>query len=192
MQQSTIPDWAARLGALPCEATSAGWSRWKASVATYCVAFDAINPKRNAQEWREHWADEYGKVMLRDPRDGPDRTVAEFEVIKALRGARWGARWQDTFGSAPAWMRPWTQDDTIPKTVSELLLTIRTASPIAKPWDVLAWRDNDVLFVECKAAKEKFTNPELAFIWGATKVGIPLDRFAVVRGAIRYPDRPSG
>src|SRR3990172_5799420 len=86
MQPEDIPDWVARLGAEPCDTTPADWSRWSASVATYCLAFHAMNPKRNKREWREHWPDEYGKVILR-PRDGSARTVAEIEVTKAFRDA---------------------------------------------------------------------------------------------------------
>ena len=185
-----IPDWAARLGAEPSTASPAAWSRWTAEVATYLVTFDALHARRTAQERRDGWHDDYGKVLLR-PRAKVERSVPEIEVVEAFRASGWVARWQDSFGSAPAWMRPWTQVAEVPRTVSERLGAIRAASPMAKPWDVLAWRGDDLMFVECKAAKEKFTDAEQAFIWGAHKVGIPLDRFAVVRGAIVYPERTS-
>ena len=185
-----IPDWVARLGAEPCEATPASWSRWTAEVATYSVTFDAMNAKRTAQERRDNWHDDYGKVLLRSTA-AVERSVPEIEVVEAFRVSGWVARWQDSFGSAPTWMRPWMHVVEVPRTVSECLVAIRAASPLARPWDVVAWRGDDVVFVECKAAKEKFTDAEQAFIWGAHKVGIPLDRFAVVRGAINYPERTS-
>jgi hypothetical protein len=192
MQQAdSIPDWVARLGAEPYDATPAEWSGWRADVTTYRVTFDALHPKRTAQERRDDWHDDYGKVLLR-PTAAVERSVPEIEVVEAFRASGWLARWQDSFGSAPAWMRPWMQVVDVPPTVLEGLGAIRTASPLARPWDVVAWRGDDVMFVECKAAKEQFTDAEQAFMWGAHKVGIPLSRFAVVRGAINYPARASG
>ena len=185
-----IPDWVARLGAEPCDATPASWSGWTAEVATYSVTFDAMSPKRTAQERRDNWRDDYGKVLLR-PMTSVERSVPEIEVVESFRASGWVARWQDSFGSAPSWMRPWMHVVEVSRTVAEALNAVRTASPLARPWDVLAWRADNVMFVECKAAKEKFTDAEQAFIWGAHKVGIPLDRFAVVRGVINYPETPS-
>ena len=190
MEPIRLPDWVAQLGAEPCAPTPAEWSRWSASVATYCRAFDALHPKRNKQEWSEYWPDEYGKVILR-PGDRSARTVAEIEVTKAFREAGWAARWTDNFRTAPGCMRPWTQVENVPRAVLDRLNAIRAASETSKAWDVLAWRGDDVMFVECKADNERFTKPELAFIWGANEVGIPLGCFAVVRGAINFPERPS-
>ncbi len=186
----SIPDWVSRLGAEPCDATPAEWSQWRADVTTYCLTFDALRPKRTAQEQRDNWHDDYGKVLLR-PRAKVERSVPEIEVVEAFRAAGWVARWQDSFRSAPAWMRPWIQVAEVPRTVSDGLVAIHVASPLARPWDVVAWRGDDVMVVECKAAKEVFTDAEQAFIWSGHKVGIPLDRFAVVRGAIVYPERTS-
>ena len=184
-----VSDWVTRLGAEPSIATTAAWSRWRAEVATYAVTFDALQPKRTAQERRDNWLDDYGKVLLR-PRAAVERSVPEIEVVEASRVSGWVARWQDSFGAAPGWMKPWTSG-TIPPSVADTLKQVRAASPEAKPWDVLAWRDGEVRFVECKALSEKFTRAEQAFIWGAHKVGIALDCFAVVRGAIKYPEAPS-
>jgi hypothetical protein len=191
MHPKAIPDWVAQLGAEPSADTPADWSRWRADVATYVVSFDALGPKRTAQERRDHWHDDYGKVLLK-PKAAVERSVPEIEVVEAFRVSGWGARWTDTFHKAPGWMRPWIQVENVPRTVTEALNAIRAASPTAKSWDVVAWRDNDVMFVECKAEREGFTDSELAFIWGAHEAGIPLDHFAVVRGAINYPARSSG
>ena len=185
-----LPDWVARLGAESCDATPAEWSRWSAFVATYRVTFDAVNPRRNKQEWIDHWPDEYGKVILK-PRAAVERSVPEIEVVEAFREAGWAARWTDNFRTAPGWMRPWTQVDNVTRVVTDRVNAIRAEAPKSKSWDVLAWRDDVVMFVECKAEAEQFTDSELAFIWGAQRVGIPLEQFAVVRAAINYPARPS-
>ena len=190
MRPDKTPDWVARLGAEPCDATPAEWSRWSASVATYCVTFDAVNPKRNKREWSDHWPDEYGKVILK-PRAAVERSVPEIEVVEAFREAGWAARWTDNFRTAPGWMRPWTQVDNVTRVVTDRLNAIRAEAPKSKSWDVIAWRDDVVMFVECKAEAEQFTDSELAFIWGAQRVGIPLEQFAVVRAAINYPERPT-
>ena len=94
MEPEGIPDWVATLGAAPCSPTVATWGRWSTHVTTYCTTFEAAYSKRNKQEWASNWGEEYGKVILR-PRTGSDRTVAEFEVVKAFHEAGWGANWQD-------------------------------------------------------------------------------------------------
>ena len=189
MPEDTL-DWAGKLGAEPCDPTPAQWGAWRATVATYCVSFDAVHPKRNKQEWSENWQEEYGKVILR-PGDGSARTVAEIEVTKAFRESGWTARWTDTFHKAPSWMRPWTQVENVTRTVTDRLNAIRGEAPKSKPWDVVAWREDTVMLVECKAEGEGFTDSELAFIWGAQRVGVPLEHFAVVRVAVHFPERPS-
>jgi hypothetical protein len=163
------------------------WGRWDSEVTTYCVAFQGANPKRNENEWRAYWHREYGKPMLRS-RFGTSDAIAESEVASAFHAAGWGATWQDNFHKAPGWMKPWTLGD-VPRSLSRVLTQIRSTSPEGRPWDVLAWREAEFLFVECKAPGEEFTRAERAFIWGATKVGVAQDRFAVVCGTIDYPDR---
>lgn len=184
-----MPDWVVELSAETCEPSPIAWEGWNADIATFCTVFDAIHPKRNQQEWRDHWPDEYGKPLL-VPKDGSERSVAEFEVVKAFRACGWDANWQDSFGAASAWMKPWTRAETqVPQALSAVLARVRSASPKAKPWDVLAWRGDEVAFVECKAPKEKFTKAESAFIWAARNAGVSVERFAVVCGEIRYPER---
>lgn len=189
MSPDDIPDWVARLGAAPSNTTPAEWSRWRAEVTTYSVTFDAMFPKRSAQERRDNWSEDYGKVILRSRAAG-DRSVPEIEVVEGSRASGWDAVWLDTFGKTPGWMKPWTRG-RIPPNVADALKLVRAASPEARPWDVLAWRGAEVRFVECKGVTEGFTRGEQAFIWGAPRVGLTLEGFAVVRGAILYPERPS-
>jgi hypothetical protein len=186
-----LPDWVAHLGAeacAPCEISGGGR---RAEIATWCLTFEALFPRRTKEERAAHWAEEYGKTIVR-PRDGSARSVPEIEVVKAFREAGWGARWTDTFGQAPAWMHPWKRAD-VPKVLARTLSDIRWASPEAKPWDVIAWQGDEYLFVECKAPqagrREPFTEAELAFFQGAAKLGIHADRFAVVLGKVDYPER---
>ncbi len=61
-----------------CDLSPIDRQGWNAKIATHCTTFDAIYPKRNQQEWRARWPEEYGKPMLR-PTDGSSRkTVAKF------------------------------------------------------------------------------------------------------------------
>jgi hypothetical protein len=129
----------------------------RAPVATFGVTWEAVHERRNKDEVKAFFRDEYGKVLLH-ARDGSGRTVAEIEVAKALRAAGWAALWTDSFGRAPGWMKPWTRRETLPGGAWAIVSAIRAASPKAKPWDVLAWgADDGVLFVECKAESERFT-----------------------------------
>ena len=118
--------------------------------------------------------------------------MPEIELVKALRATGWGARWPDTYGKAPPWMSPWKRAE-VPKAMAQRLSDIRSTSPQAKPWDAVAWRGDEVLFVECKGLngrqREPFTKAELRFIWAASRVGVGRDHFAVLLGAITYPER---
>jgi hypothetical protein len=162
------------------------WGKWRAVVTTYCVAYDALPPGPRTGGWH----DDYGKPLI-VPKDGTDRSVPEIEVIKAFRASGWGARWPDTFGSAPAWMSPWKRAE-VPKAVVKFLADIRALSPKARAWDAIAWRGDEVMMVESKGLKgrtrERLTEAEQAFIWGASMAGLTPDHFAVVLGNIRQPE----
>jgi hypothetical protein len=184
-------DWLTFLRAVGCEPYTATWAGWSTEVPTHCVTWSAIHPKRTTAEWRERWHDEYGKPIVRSLA-GLERSTPEIEVVEAFRRTGWGARWPDSWGKAPAWMSPWKRAE-VPKALSAVIAGIRAASPKAKPWDAIAWRDGEYLFVECKGPKgrgrEPFTDGELAFIWGAWKSSVPMTRFAVLYGDIVYPER---
>lgn len=184
------PEWVALLGAEPRPPSLVEWLGWSALVATFGVTWDAVHQRRNKDEVQAFFRDEYGKVLLH-ARDGSGRTVAEIEVVKALRAAGWPAGWTDSYGRAPGWMTPGTTREQPPSSATATVSAIRAGAEGARPWDVVAWREGDgVLFVECKGDSERFTKSELAFLWGAHQLGIPVERFAVVRGAIRFPAAP--
>ncbi|MBI2776609.1 MAG: hypothetical protein HYX57_04995 [Chloroflexi bacterium] len=180
-------DWVSELGAAHCQDSAIFTPTGPESVAAYCIDFDAIGPRRAAKERRDSWRDDYGKVLIRGIRD-EGRSVPEIEVVKAFHRAGWHARWQDSFGGAPSWMRPWTQSDPPPpRAVLSTLRAIRESEASARPWDILAWRGDGLMFVECKAPGEPFTRGEQAFYSSARRAGIAVRQFAVVRGSVSYP-----
>ena len=187
----TAPYWVSLLQAEECEPYEARWANWSEPVATFCTAFEAVYPKPTKDEWKARWHEDYGKPLIQS-RFGLERCVPEIELVEAFRRSAWGARWPDTWGKAPAWMSAWKRAE-VPKSLSKVLADIRAMSPTARPWDAIAWHGDDYLFVECKGPKgrgrEPFTDAELAFIWGASKVGVPAARFAVLYGDIVYPER---
>jgi hypothetical protein len=51
----------------------------------------------------------------------------------------------------------------------------------AKPWDVFAWRDKDVLFCEAKRrSNDRIQKSQLRWLSGALSLGLPLSSFLIV------------
>lgn len=87
---SHLPPWVSQLpGGHACGTTRASWEEWEGEIDTFCAEFQGAYPKRTSQEWRDHWSHEYGKPQLRTA-DDVDRSVGEFEVVKAFQSDRVG------------------------------------------------------------------------------------------------------
>jgi hypothetical protein len=131
------------------------------------------------REWKEQaparavlgaWSDTYGKPLIVG--DDGQRSIAEIEIVRRLRHAGWEAAWIDTFGGAPAWMRPWTDKGIgLPTPVASTVARLRSASaPEGRPWDVIAWRDDRILFLEAKRRHRDRLRPgQVAWLDGAIR-----------------------
>jgi hypothetical protein len=123
--------------------------------------------------------DTYGGKAVVDCNGFP--VFAELAIISALKqhgfdGGVWVDSYRKCFRNAmpPAVCKP-------PKQVVNLYETIATQN--GKPsgcWDVLAWNNEGVTFVECKRKKrDRITENEANWLESALKVGIPLEKFIV-------------
>ena len=175
--------WWTALGAVrPEEATSVRVSGgMRVDVPTARLAF---------REWKEQapprtslgaWSDTYGKPLILG--DDGQRSVAEIEVVRRLRHAGWEAAWIDTFSGAPAWMRPWTDRGIgLPTPVASTVARLRSASaPEGRPWDVIAWRDKRILFLEAKRRHGDRLRPgQIAWLEAAVRKRLVEVSFGIV------------
>jgi hypothetical protein len=78
-----------------------------------------------------------------------------------------------------------------PDHIRNLVFRIGDRVAGAKPWDVIARRQDDARFVEFKQPSEVFTRAEAKFVAGASQLGVDLRCFATVVGLIAVPGRPA-
>jgi hypothetical protein len=135
-------------------------------------------PKRT---WAQGWSDTYGKPLVVGGDDEP--SVVEIEIVRRLSHAGWEAAWIDTLGKAPAWMRPWTDRGIgLPTAIAGIVARLRAASaPDGRPWDVVAWREDRVLFLDAKRRQHDRIRPsQVAWLDAAVRQRLPEVGFGIV------------
>ena len=133
-----------------------------------------------------------GKPLVR----GSDGTasVAEIEIVKRLRSDGWQSAWIDS-GGAASWMQRWTTRSVpLPPYVATQLTRLRAAAqPYGRPWDVVAWRGDEIVFVEAMhRRKDRPTRNQAAWLDAAVRTRTPGLSFGVVQWDIADIARPSG
>jgi hypothetical protein len=176
-------EWWAALGAVrPEDATSVRVSGGtRVDVPTIRLGFRDWKDAGPKPTWAQAWPDTYGKPLVVGG-DG-QRSVAEIEIVRRLRHAGWEAAWIDTFGGAPAWMRPWTDRGIgLPTAVAGTLARLRSASvPEGRPWDIVAWRVDRILFIEAKRWRRDRLRPgQVAWLAAAVRQRLPDVAFGIV------------
>ncbi len=123
-------------------------------------------------------ADTYGGKALIDS-DGVPK-FAELAVLRLLQKQGWDGRWVDTYRGK--FRTGWPDVSPLPPQQQALFDRIVTANGGRKGcWDVFAWRDESVLFVECKrTGKDKIRDSQVGWLAAAITVGVLTDSFIVV------------
>jgi hypothetical protein len=127
-----------------------------------------------------------GKAIL--DLDG-ESLYAELVVLRLLQRSGWEGVWVngstmrvDVFGRADPVRLP-------PGPRSVLDLITRENGAAAGCWDVFAWREDEVAFVECKSPTDRLRPSQLTWLEAALRAGVPEDAFALAEWAsMRSPN----
>ena len=101
----------------------------------------------------------------------------EFAIVRRLEAAGWEARRKNWHGAAF-----WTDIGTLARVPDSVLAVFDSVAREAGAgaWDILAWKDGRVLFIESKQyGSDKLTANQLRWLETALDAGLPLESFAV-------------
>jgi hypothetical protein len=102
----------------------------------------------------------------------------EFAIVRRLEAAGWGAAWRKNWQGAAFWSDIAVTFDPPPKVLA--LFDRIAAVAGAGAWDILAWKGDQVLFIESKQyGSDKLTLNQRRWLEVALDQGIPLNAFAV-------------
>jgi hypothetical protein len=138
-------------------------------------------------------ANTFGGKPLIDYKGKP--MFAELAIQRMAVASGWSARWVETYGSKgdnPYYFTDWL-DATLPKQViapledlskQALLQKIRSANNDSYSgfWDVLAWDNDTILFIESKRyKKDSVRGTQLKWLHAALKSGFEAANFLIVQ-----------
>jgi hypothetical protein len=130
--------------------------------------------------------DTYGGKAVINYKGNP--LFVELTIVEMLREKGWKAVWIDNFKrkfrTSLQTISPLTK---LPKDKLELLQTIAGSKSINGCWDVFAWKNDKVKFVECKRiGKDKIRESQIGWYRKAVKLGVPKTSFLIVEWELRY------
>lgn len=137
----------------------------------------------------------FGGKQLLDVDGKPQ--FAEVAILRAFENADWEGRWVETYGhmhNAALWREwkpggPSAQGHVPIETawVHERLLAIVAANggSYSGCWDVLAWKDDRLVFAEAKLSKkDRIRGTQLQWLEAALKCGFGVEDFLVVEWSL--------
>ena len=109
----------------------------------------------------------------------------ELALVRLAQKVGWEAAWMDSFHYGVWRDMPTTQRVQIPDQQVELLDRITSQERTkdgrtrwAGCWDVVAWREDEVAFIESKGTEE-LEGSQLRFLESALTIGVPLEAFSL-------------
>lgn len=117
-----------------------------------------------------------------------DRAIfAELLILRILQRDGWDGAWIETYGGThylqdmPSDWKLQSNDVLLPEAKEALLKEIWRKGETKACFDVLAWKDDNVLFCEAKRKnKDTFTKAQYKFIDGALACGIKPEQLLIV------------
>jgi len=96
--------------------------------------------------------DSYGSKLFLEHRGRP--LFAEFIILELFRETGWSGLWVDSFRRR-FWADPGTPAQPLPEAIARLIVKIYGRSGFPRGcWDIICWKDGEVIFVEAKKAGE--------------------------------------
>lgn len=105
----------------------------------------------------------------------------EFVVLRLLEKAGWTGAWVKNWSGRAFWSDPLVSAQLPPIAEAIYQKVARGAKSRGGCWDLLAQRDEQVLFVESKqTGKDRIRSTQRAWLEHALKAGVPLSSFMIV------------
>lgn len=128
---------------------------------------------------------DFGKKPILDFQGKP--AFAELVILRLLQEDGWEGAWIETYGGIhylqdmPIDWKLQSGHVTIPAEREALLKRIWKKGKTTACFDVMAWKDDQVLFCEAKRKKrDRLTDAQYKFIEGALECGVRPEQFLVV------------
>ena len=120
---------------------------------------------------------------------------AEIAILNLLLQDGWQARWVSTYGSGnknPKLLASWVDDkyknqnstEILDKKIKDLLIGIseENNNSYSGCWDVLAWKDEQIIFAESKRnKKDKIRQTQINWLEAGLQLGLKPENFLVVQ-----------
>jgi len=107
---------------------------------------------------------------------------AEFILLRLFERDGWAGSWVKNWGGRAFWRNP-LEPTELPPAAKSLFRRIeaRTAGRGGGCWDIFAWRDEDVLFIESKqGGRDRLRLTQRVWLESALDESIPPSSFAIV------------
>jgi hypothetical protein len=102
----------------------------------------------------------------------------EFAIVRRLESAGWGAAWRKNWHGEAFWRAISETMDVPPRVLAVFERVADVAG--AGAWDILAWKDDQIVFIESKQyGSDKLTPNQLRWLEVALDQGASIDSFAV-------------
>ncbi len=114
---------------------------------------------------------------------------AEFILLRLLESDGWAGAWVKNWGGRAFWRNP-LEPVELPAAATALFRRIEagTAGRGGGCWDIFAWRDGEVLFMESKQlGRDRLRLTQLAWLKCALDENIPLSSFVIVEWFVERP-----
>ena len=126
---------------------------------------------------------DFGTKPIVDDHGKP--AFAELALLSLLRSSGWDGVWVSAFGGIhflremPSSWKLASHHVAIPKEKDEFLRTIWKVAGAKACFDILAWKDADILFCEAKYGRDKLTEAERKFVQAAMQCEVPSDSLMI-------------
>ncbi len=138
--------------------------------------------RRRESPWIREVPEAFRAVPGKPPLDFDGRPLyAEFILLRLLERAGWSGVWVKNWGGRAFW-RDLKESVALPPHEATLLRQIErcTGGSGAGCWDIVAWRDDNVLFIESKQHGRDALRPnQVRWLECALRQGVPLSSFAI-------------